>query len=114
MRAGDHRSTGSLLDGPVVRRCSGYHYGVRLTNEIIKCPAGELVTETIQGAGCRCRITRETLTAVENGQSLRAFCAGKYVECPVWRREKRAIAERKARELHDEIAATSPSGDRPQ
>ena len=87
---------------------------MRLTNEIIKCPAGELVTETIQGAGCRCRITRETLTAHENGQSLRSFCAGKYINCPVWRREKRAIAERKARELHDEIAATSPSGDRPQ
>jgi hypothetical protein len=87
---------------------------VKLTSSRIKCPAGDLVTETIQGAGCRCRITRETLTAVENASSLNAFCAGKYMDCPVWRREKRAIAERKARQLHDEITATAPSGDRPK
>jgi hypothetical protein len=87
---------------------------VNLDPNIIRCPAGELVQETIQGPACRCRITRETITASENSRSLKSFCAGKYIECPIWRREKRAIAERKARELHDEIKATSPTEVRPR
>ena len=87
---------------------------VKLTSATIKCPAGDLVSETIQGPACRCRITRETLTTVENASSLNAFCAGKDQNCPVWRREKRAIAERKARELHDEIKATASTTDRPK
>lgn len=87
---------------------------MKLTSKTIKCPAGELVSETLQGPACRCRITRETLTAYENASSLNAFCASRYTQCPVWVREKRAIAERKARELHDEINATAPSGERPK
>jgi hypothetical protein len=87
---------------------------MKLTSDLIKCPAGTLVSETIQGPGCRCRITQETLTRVENSHSLQNFCAGKYGECPVWRREKEEIAARKEKEFQKAInqsALTSP--DRP-
>lgn len=87
---------------------------VKLLPQVIRCPAGEFVQETIQGSGCRCRITRETLTAVENASTLNNFCAGRYVECPVWQREKEAIAERKRQALHDAIASTDLTADRPR
>jgi hypothetical protein len=85
----------------------------RLSPDTIRCPAGDLVVETIQGSGCRCRITRETLTEAENAGSLNNFCAGKYTQCPVWRREKEAIAERKRKQLHEEIASTDSTAERP-
>ena len=87
---------------------------VKLLPQVIKCPAGDFVQETIQGSGCRCRITRETLTEVENPSTLNNFCAGRYTTCPVWREEKQAIAERKRQQLHDRIAATTPTADRPR
>jgi len=87
---------------------------VKLTPAIIRCPAGDFVTETIQGAGCRCRITRETLTENENASSLNAFCAGRYTNCPVWRREKKAIAEGKRQQLHREIESVEETTERPK
>lgn len=69
----------------------------------IRCPAGVLLTETVEGPACRCRITHDTIGIAKNPHSIAAFCAGKYVECPVWRREKKAIAERRLKELEREI-----------
>ena len=86
---------------------------MRITAKDIECPAGLLVEETIQGPACRCRITQETITAHENPTSLEAFCVGKYIECPVWIREKKAIAADKARDLHREIKAVQKPAGRP-
>lgn len=80
----------------------------------VTCPAGRQLGETTQGPACRCAITRETLTADENPTSLFAFCGGIYTECPVWRREKDAIAADQARALEREITRAAPSKDRPE
>lgn len=85
-----------------------------LESEAIKCPAGVFVAETIRGPACRCRITQETLTVVENAGTLRAFCAADYKACPTWRAEKEAIAERRDKLLHAEIGDVQASLDRPE
>lgn len=85
-----------------------------LRDLIVTCPAGRQLGETIQGPACRCAITRETLTAQENPTSLFAFCGGKYIECPAWRREKEAIAADQHRQLEREIRAADASKDRPE
>jgi hypothetical protein len=75
----------------------------RLTQDAIVCPAGLLLQETLKGPGVRCRITQETITSIENRATLNQYCAGDYKKCHVWRKEKEAIAEDKARALHREI-----------
>jgi hypothetical protein len=87
---------------------------MKLNPDLIKCPAGDVVNETIEGPGCRCRITKETLTREANSHTLQNFCAAKYTECPVWRREKDEIAARREKEFAKQIdSSVLPSTDRP-
>lgn len=66
------------------------------------------IDETIRGPGCRCRVTHETLTRDENSHSLQNFCAGKYTNCPIWKREKEAILEKKRKQLETQIKGSIP------
>lgn len=75
----------------------------RLTfNPPVVCPAGMPIFETAEGAGCRCVVEQNTLTALRDPQSLTAFCFGDYQMCTSWQSQKEWVAEGLRSELGDD------------
>jgi hypothetical protein len=77
-------------------------------NPPVVCPAAMPLFETPEGAGVRCAVDRNTLTALRDPQSLDTFCFGNYAMCTSWQMEKEWVAEGH----HRHVTEQSNEGDR--
>lgn len=70
----------------------------------VVCPGGERIVETGQGPACRCKVAADTVTAAVDPSSLRAYCMGNYIECPIWQDAKQRQWEARKNLLDDHVS----------
>ena len=86
---------------------------VQTAASALQCPAGQPLEDVEgKGPGVRCNIAHTTLNRDADSRSLRAFCAGCYGDCPIFRRQRRSFYDDAHRALGRELAISTPKGER--